>query len=104
MPQAVSGREEAGVGARLEEPRSQDGEGRGGTEAAAVRTEKGNAASWQTRGKTDGKIWGRGGDRPDAGEKSGKNAVFDRPAPNCGNRKNDRDLVSRGTEQGAKDE
>ena len=28
-------------------------------------------------------IWGRGGDKPDAGEKSGKNAVFDRPAPNC---------------------
>ena len=49
-------------------------------------------------------FWGRGGDRPDAGEKSGKNAVFDRPAPNCGNRKNDRDLVSRGTEREAKDE
>ena len=47
---------------------------------------------------------GRGGDKPDAGEKSGKNAVFDRPAPSCGIRKNDRDLVSRGTEQGAKDE
>ena len=29
------------------------------------------------------RIWGRGGDKPDAGEKSGKNAVFDRPAPNC---------------------
>ena len=27
-------------------------------------------------------IWGRGGDRPDAGEKSGKNAAEDRrPAP-----------------------
>ena len=50
------------------------------------------------------KILGRGGDKPDAGEKSGKNAALDRPAPSCGIRKNDRDLVSRGTEQGAKDE
>ena len=50
------------------------------------------------------RIWGRGGERPDAGEKSGKNAALDRPAPSCGIRKNDRDLVSRGTEQGAKDE
>ena len=58
----------------------------------------------ETRDRKDGKIWGRGGDRPDAGEKSGKNAALDRPAPSCGIRKNDRDLVSRGTEQGAKDE
>ena len=94
---------------RHEVARGRTEKGRGGTESAAVRTEKGNAASWQTRGKKDAgqkrqRIWGRGGDKPDAGEKSGKNAALDRPAPNCGNRKNDRDLVSRGTEQGAKDE
>ena len=63
MPQAVSDREAARVGSLV-------------------------AASWQTRGKKDAgqkrqRIWGRGGDKPDAGEKSGKNAVFDRPAPNC---------------------
>ena len=38
---------------RHEVARGRTEKGRGGTEAAAVRTEKGNAASWQTRGKTD---------------------------------------------------
>ena len=47
---------------------------------------------------------GRGGGEPDAGEKSGKNAALDRPAPGWGMTKKDRDLVSRGTEQEAKDE
>ena len=62
----------------------------------AVRTERGNAAFGQTRerqqaydskralGKTASvrqQVWGRGGDRPDAGEKSGKNAALGRPAP-----------------------
>ena len=61
-------------------------------------------AGQERRGTEETRIWGRGGDKPDAGEKSGKNAALDRPAPSCGIRKNDRDLVSRGTEQGAKDE
>ena len=44
------------------------------------------AASWQTRGKKDTgqgrqRIWGRGGDKPDAGEKSGKNAALDAAPP-----------------------
>ena len=94
--------------------------GRGDAEVAAVRTEQetprlGRRGAGQTRGKRDAEVagktpsvrqqvWGRGGDKPDAGEKSGKNAALDRPAPNCWIGKNDRDLVSRGTEQGAKDE
>ena len=50
---------------------------------------------------------------PDAGEKSGKNAALDRPAHGWGmwrhgcrhvRTKEDRDLVSRGTEREAKDE
>ena len=75
----------------------------------------GRRGAGQTRGKRDAEVagkttsvrqqvWGRGGDKPDAGEKSGKNAALDRPAPSCWIGKNDRDLVSRGTEQGAKDE
>ena len=53
-------------------------------EVARVRTEKGTPRFGRRgAGQTRREIWGRGGDRPDAGEKSGKNAVFDRPAPNC---------------------
>ena len=73
MPQAVSDREEARVGARLKEPRSQDGEGKRRVLADAGQ---------ERRGTEEARIWGRGGDRPDAGEKSGKNAAEDRrPAP-----------------------
>ena len=36
---------------RHEVARGRTEKGRGGTESAAVRTEKGNAASWQTRGE-----------------------------------------------------
>ena len=41
----------------------------------------GRRGARQTRGKTDGKIWGRGGDKPDAGEKSGKNAALEAAPP-----------------------
>ena len=84
--------------------RGSDGEGARRRGGRRVRTEKGTPRLCR-RGAEQRKreIWGRGGDRPDAGEKSGKNAALDRPAPSCGIRKNDRDLVSRGTEQGAKD-
>ena len=69
--------------------RSQDGEGRGDAEVAAVRTERetprlGRRGARETQGRRDRKIWGRGGDRPDAGEKSGKNAAEDRRAAPCG--------------------
>ena len=61
------------------------------------------------------RIWGRGGDRPNAGKLSGKNAAEDRrPAPlrrysrgvkrRAVRTEEDLDLVSRGTKQEVEDE
>ena len=130
MPQAVSDREAARVGSlgsvRVFGCRAMKWRGARRRKGAAARSPPqsgrrretprlGRRGAGQTRGKRDAEVagkttsvrqqvWGRGGDKPDAGEKSGKNAALDRPAPSCGIGKNDRDLVSRGTEQGAKDE
>ena len=79
-------------GAAARRPPSQDGEG--------------NAASLQTRSGTE-ETGDLGAGRRQAGrwrEEWEKRGFGCRPAPSCGIRKNDRDLVSRGTEQGAKDE
>ena len=90
--------------------------GRGDAEVAAVRTEReaerltaqvkveGRGRQWTGRLLGYG-AWGRGGDEPDAGKRSGKNAAFDRPAPGSGKRQQayDSKKGSRGSENRQRD-